>query len=130
MGEQRVVYRTRQAKWTPKTQHHQFHQEPALRIPIREKAMTRAECVKRAAIRPNPALKFCAALAVIIPMFGCTSLTITAPADGATVTMPQDITVTEKIGTDGPTLGPRKTSVDGVDTEHFGNVNFSVPSPG
>ncbi|HEY3698824.1 MAG TPA: choice-of-anchor R domain-containing protein [Spongiibacteraceae bacterium] len=57
---------------------------------------------------------------------GCTSLTVTAPAASSTVSMPQEIKVTESVGLDGYTHG-QKILVDGVDPEHSNNVNYSVP---
>lgn len=75
----------------------------------------------------GPTLKMCASLAVVAHLCGCTTLTITIPASGSTVSMPQEIKVTESVGIDGWTQGPRKLLVDGVDPERFSNVTFSVP---
>ena len=72
------------------------------------------------------AVSICAALALAAGLAGCTSLSVTAPT--GSVSMPQQITVTESVGFDGGTQGPRTIRVDGVDAEHFGNVNYSVPS--
>jgi len=73
-------------------------------------------------------LKMCASLVVAAYLCGCTTLTVSKPVDGGTVSMPQNIQFTENDGLDGPVQGPVKISVDGVDAEHFNNVNYSVPS--
>lgn len=87
----------------------------------KEKTMTTAEHIKSAGIL--------LVLAGLTSLYGCTTLTVSEPANGSpSVSMPQTITVTESVGLDGRTQGPLKILVDGVDTERFNNVNYSVPS--
>jgi ferredoxin-like protein FixX len=73
-------------------------------------------------------LKICGSLIVVAHLCGCTSLTVTTPANSSAVNMPQEIKITENVGLDGRIQGPLKILVDGVDVEHFSNVNYSVPS--
>ena len=73
-------------------------------------------------------LKTSAALLIAALLCGCTSLAITAPATGTTVSEPQAIVVTESVGLDGHVNGALAISVDGTPTEHFNNVTYSVPS--
>jgi hypothetical protein len=73
-------------------------------------------------------LKMCAGLVVAVLVGGCTSLKIDLPANGSSVSMPQEIKVTESVGLDGGTQGQNKLLADGKELEHFTNVTYSVPS--
>ena len=72
-------------------------------------------------------LKMCASLVVAALACGCTSLKVTTPANASSVSMPQEIKVTESVGIDGWTQGQNKILADGKELEHFTNVNYSVP---
>ena len=73
-------------------------------------------------------LKMCASVVLAALVCGCTSLKIDLPANGSSVSMPQEIKVTESVGfLDGATQGQNKILVDGKELEHFTNVNYSVP---
>lgn len=72
-------------------------------------------------------VRLCASI-VFVFLGACTSLAVSAPADGSTVSLPQVITIKESVGLDGWTRGPQTILIDGVDAEKFTNVNYSVPS--
>lgn len=73
-------------------------------------------------------LKAGASLLAAAYLCGCTTITIKSPANGASVSMPHEIIVTDSVGLDGRTQGTQRLLIDGVDPERFTNVSYSVPS--